>query len=335
MKVATLKEGGRDGTLVVVSRDLSRAVRCMDISKTLQHALEDWTHIGPKLEVLYKQLSEGHSVGDVFPFDPRRAHSPLPRAYQWLDGSAYVNHVELVRKSRGVPMPETFWTDPLMYQGCSDSFYAPYDDLPLVHSDNWGVDFEGEVAVITDDVPMGTTVEQAAKHIKLVMLCNDVSLRNLAMGELAKGFGFLQCKPPTAFSPVAVSVRELGDYWRDGKLHLPLRCYLNGEPFGQPNAGVDMVFDFNQLIAHAAKTRPLEAGTIIGSGTVSNKDRKAGSSCIVERRTIEKLDGGESKTAFMTSGDTVKIEMLDDYHNSIFGSIEQTVVPYKTTDSAH
>lgn len=331
MKLASLKRGGRDGTLLVVSRDLTRAVKCMDIAPTLQKALDDWQHAAPKLEVLYRQLSDGNSVGDAFEFQPKDVASPLPRAYQWADASAYVNHVELVRKSRGAPMPESFWEDPLMYQGGSDRFLAPCEDMPFVHEENWGVDFEGEVAVVTDDVPMGITPEQAGRHIKLVMLCNDVSLRNLAKGELAKGFGFFHTKPPSAFSPVAVSVAELGDYWREGKLHLPLRSFINGQLFGQPNAGVDMVFNFPKLISHAAKTRPLTAGTIIGSGTVSNKDRSAGSSCIVEKRTLEKLETGEIKTPFLKSGDVVKIEMLDDYHNSIFGAIEQTVVPFPGT----
>jgi fumarylacetoacetate (FAA) hydrolase len=329
MKLATLKRGGRDGTLVVVSKDLSRAVKCMDIAPTLQWALDDWTHAAPRLQMLYDQLSRGAHMDDVFAFNPRDVASPLPRAYQFVDGSAYVNHVELVRKSRGVDMPESFWTDPLMYQGCSDSFHGPCDELPYANVEDWGADFEAEVAVIVDDVPVGVSPEQAEKHIKLVMLCNDVSLRLLAMPELKKGFGFLQCKPPSSFSPVAVSVSELGQYWREGKLHLPLRTHLNGRNFGEPDAGVDMVFSFPQLVAHAARTRPLAAGTIIGSGTVSNVDRSVGSSCLVERRTIEKLEEGESKTPFLKSGDTVKIEMLDDYHNSIFGAIEQTIVPYR------
>lgn len=333
MKLATLKRGGRDGTLVVVSKDLTRAVRCMDIAPTLQKALDDWHFTRTKLEVLYRQLSEGTDVGDVFPFNPKEAASPLPRAYQFVDGSAYVNHVELVRKSRGVEMPESFWTDPLMYQGCSDSFHGPMDDLPYASAEDWGADFEAEVAVITGDVPMGVSPEQAGKYIRLVMLCNDVSLRLLAMPELKKGFGFLQCKPPSSFSPVAVSVNELGLYWREGRLHLPLRSYLNGKLFGHPNAGVDMVFNFPQLVAHAARTRPLAAGTIVGSGTVSNRDRSVGSSCIVEKRTIEKLEEGESRTPFLKSGDTVKIEMLDDYHNSVFGAIEQTVVPYRAAST--
>lgn len=329
MKLATLKNERRDGTLVVVSKDITRAVKCMDIATTLQKALDDWAHAAPKLTMLYNQLTDGVAVDDSFPFNPKDVVSPLPRAYQWVDGSAYVNHVELVRKSRGAEMPESFWTDPLMYQGCSDSFLAPCADIPYASAEEWGVDFEGEVAVITDDVPMGVSVEDAARHIKLVMLCNDVSLRNLAKHELAKGFGFLQCKPPSAFSPVAVSVAELGRYWREGRLHLPLRSHVNGKRFGEPNAGVDMVFNFPQLVAHAAKTRPLAAGTIVGSGTVSNRDRSVGSSCILERRTIEKLEQGDITTPFLKSGDTVRIEMLDDYHNSIFGAIEQTIVPYK------
>lgn len=334
MKLASLKRGGRDGTLIVVSKDLTRAVKCMDIAPTMQKALDDWQHAKPKLEVLYRQLSEGANVGDVFPFNPKDVASPLPRAYQFLDGSAYVNHVELVRKSRGVEMPESFWTDPLMYQGCSDSFHAPTDDMPYANSEDWGADFEGEVAVVTGDVPMGVKAEDAGKYIRLVMLCNDISLRLLAMPELKKGFGFVQCKPTSAFSPVAVSVEELGQYWRDGRLQLPLRCFLNDKLFGQPHAGTDMVFNFPELVAHAAKTRRLEAGTIIGSGTVSNKDRTVGSSCIVERRTIETIDNGEATTPFLRSGDMVKIEMLDDYHNSIFGAIEQTVVPYKRQTEA-
>lgn len=328
MRLATLKEGGRDGTLVVVSRDLQRAIKALDIAPTLQHALDDWAHAGPKLEVLYKQLSAGTPLDGAFPFDQTKAASPLPRAYQFLDGSAYVNHVELVRKSRGVEMPESFWTDPLMYQGASDSFFAPHDDIPYVHVDDWGVDFEGEVAVITDDVPMGVSAEDAESHIKLVLLCNDISLRYLALKELTKGFGFVQSKPPSSFAPVAVSPKSLGQYWQDGKLHRVLRSSINGQLFGAPDAAVDMVFNFPQLIAHAAKTRPLAAGTIIGSGTVSNKDRSVGSSCIVEKRTIEKLEDGDSHTPFLKPGDTVRIEVLDDYHNSIFGAIEQTVIPY-------
>jgi fumarylacetoacetate (FAA) hydrolase len=254
----------------------------------------------------------------------------LPRAYQFLDGSAYVNHVQLVRRSRGVEMPESFWTDPLMYQGCSDSFLAPTEEMPYVSSDaEWGADFEGEVAIVTDDVPMGVSLENAEKHIKLVMLCNDISLRLLAMEELKKGFGFVQCKPASSFSPVAVSLTELGPYWREGRLQLPLRCFLNETLFGEPHAGTDMVFNFPQLIVHAAKTRRLAAGTIIGSGTVSNQDRRVGSSCIVERRTLETIDNGQANTPFLRAGDRVKMEMLDEQGNSVFGAIEQTTVTYQ------
>ncbi len=265
---------------------------------------------------------------DAFALDIKQLASPLPRAYQWLDGSAYVNHVELVRKSRGVDMPESFWTDPLMYQGESDWLLGPRDDIPVA-DEKFGIDFEGEVAIVTDDVPMGVTQEDAAKHIKLIMLVNDISLRYLAMPELAKGFGFVQAKPASAFSPVAVTPDELGDAWKDGKVHLPLITYYNGKKFGSPNAGVDMVFNFPALVAHAARTRFLSAGTIIGSGTVSNKDKSVGSSCIVEKRMLEKLETGESTTPFMTFGDTVKIEMLDAKGQSIFGAIEQKVVKYE------
>ena len=326
MKLATLKTGGRDGTLVVVNHALTQAVKATGIAPTLQAALDHWADAAPKLQALAASLEAGKSA-DAFAFEPRTAHSPLPRAYQWADGSAYVNHVELVRKSRGVEMPQSFWTDPLMYQGGSDAFMGPYDDIRLA-DESWGIDFEAEVAVITDDVPMGVTAEQAQKHIKLILLVNDVSLRNLAMNELQKGFGFFQCKPASAFSPIAVTPDALGDAWDGGKLHLPLISHYNGKLFGKPNAGIDMVFDFPTLIAHAARSRDLTAGTIIGSGTVSNKDRSVGSSCIVEQRLLEKLDGGEMTTPFMHFGDRVKIEMLDAKGQSIFGSIEQQVVQY-------
>jgi len=327
MKLASLKTDTRDGALVVVSRDLKRAVPIPGIAPTLQHVLERWDAVSPHLRVLYEELNKGEQLNGVFNFDQAKVASPLPRAYQWLDGSAYVNHVELVRKSRGVEMPASFWTDPLMYQGGSDTLLGPRDDIPLPDEKD-GIDFEAEVAIITDDVPMGVSVKDAAKHIKLVMLVNDVSLRYLAMPEIAKGFGFLQAKPASAFSPVAVTPDELGDAWKDGKIHLPLLTYYNGKLFGKPNCGDDMVFNFPTLIAHAARTRHLSAGTIIGSGTVSNKDRSVGSSCIVEVRTLEKLEKGESTTPFMTFGDTVKIEMLDSKGKSIFGSIEQKVVKY-------
>ncbi len=324
MKLASYKHG-RDGRLMVVNNDLTKATSAEKIAPTLQYALENWADCHLPLEQLAKDLDTGKASPQ--PFDPSLCASPLPRAYQWADGSAYVNHVELVRKARGVDMPPSFWTDPLIYQGGSDSFLAPTDDIVFAQ-DDWGIDFEGEVAVITDDVPMGTTAEDAGAHIKLVMLVNDVTLRAIAQPELTKGFGFFQSKPSSAFSPVAVTPKDLGDAWADNKLHLPLISYWNGRKFGEPNAGIDMVFDFAQLIAHAAKTRPLCAGTIIGSGTVSNIDRSKGHSCIVEKRMLEKVEQGESKTPFMKYGDTVKIEMLDRNGKSIFGAIEQKVAKY-------
>ncbi len=325
MKLASLKQG-RDGKLVVVSKDLGKYADAGAIAPTLQAALDDWTAASPKLEALYKDLNAGKAAASDF--DPAACASPLPRAYQWLDGSSYVNHVELVRKSRGAEMPPSFWTDPLMYQGGSDSFLGPCDDIAM-QSEDWGIDFEGEVAVITDDVPMGTPAADAGQHIRLLLLVNDVSLRGLTKDELAKGFGFVQSKPSTAFSPVAVTPDELGDAWKDGKVHLPLVSTLNGTPFGRPNAGIDMVFDFAQLIAHGAKSRPLCAGTIVGSGTVSNVDRSAGSSCIVERRLLEKINDGAIKTPFMKFGDSIKIEMFGADGASIFGAIDQTVKQYK------
>ena len=326
MKLASLKHG-RDGRLVVVSRDLSRVALADHIAPTLQTALDYWDYAEPMLQKLAAEVEAGKA--QTLPYDSRQLASPLPRAYQWLDGSAYVNHVELVRKSRGVDMPESFWTDPLMYQGGSDSFLAPTDDI-LMESESWGIDFEAEVAVVTGDVPMGVSPEEAGKYIELVMLVNDVSLRHVAQEEMKKGFGFVQSKPSSAFSPVAVTPDELGAAWKDHKVHLPLVSTLNGIEFGRPNAGVDMVFDFSTLIAHAAKTRALGAGTIIGSGTVSNKDRSVGSSCIVERVVLEKLDGSAVKTPFMKSGDTIRIEMNDAKGNSIFGVIEQAVGIYRT-----
>ena len=327
MKLASLKTGGRDGTLIVVSADLKSAVNVEGRIPTLQELLENWRAVAPELDEVYDMLNAGQAR-DAFALDVAQLAAPLPRAYQWLDGSAYVNHVELVRKSRGVEMPESFWTDPLMYQGASDVMLGATDDVPLP-DEKHGIDFEAEIAVITDEVPMGVSVQDAAAHIKLVVLVNDVSLRYLAMSEMAKGFGFLQAKPASSFSPVAVTPDVLGDAWQDGKVHLPLLTHYNGELFGQPNAGVDMVFNFPTLIAHAAKTRSLSAGTIIGSGTVSNKDRSVGSSCIVEKRTIEKLESGESTTPFMTFGDRVRIEMLDKAGASVFGAIEQRVVQYR------
>ncbi|MGB5353659.1 MAG: fumarylacetoacetate hydrolase family protein [Woeseia sp.] len=324
MKLASQKAGGRDGTLVVVSRDLKRAVAVPGIAATLQAALDNWKTAEPQLKAVSRELNAGKVAGE-FAFDQAAVASPLPRAYHWVDGSAYVNHVELVRKARGAEMPESFWHDPLVYQGGSDDFLGPRDDIP-VPSDEFGIDMEAETAIITDDVPMGCSAEQAAKHIKLLMLVNDVSLRGLIPGELAKGFGFYQSKPSSAFSPVAVTPDELGDAWRDGTIHRPLRTELNGKLFGEPECGVDMTFSFLQLIQHVCKTRRLGAGTIIGSGTVSNYDRSRGSSCIAERRMLEMIEEGSPKTPFMTYGDRVRIEMHDPDGNNIFGTIDQKVV---------
>jgi fumarylacetoacetate (FAA) hydrolase len=325
MKLASLKHG-RDGKLAVVSKDLTKATAAEHIAPTLQAALDNWNSVKPKLEQLSKDLHDGKTQS--FAFDPAQCASPLPRAYQWADASSYVNHVELVRKSRGADMPASFWTDPLMYQGGSDTFLGPREDIRM-ESEDWGIDFEAEVAIITGDVPMGTPAADAGQYIRLLMLVNDVSLRYLASPELAKGFGFFQAKPSSAFSPIAVTPDELGSSWQDCKIHLPIVSRLNGQPFGCPEAGVDMAFNFATLVAHAAKTRALCAGTIIGSGTVSNKDRSKGSSCIIERRILEKMEGGESKTPFMKFGDRVKIEMLGADGQSVFGAIEQTVRPYK------
>jgi len=322
MKLATLP-GGRDGRLAVVSHDLSRALPASEVAATLQAALDDWARAKPALEALARELDAGRAPG--IPFDAAKILAPLPRAFHWVDGSAYVNHVELVRKARGATMPESFWTDPLVYQGGSDDFLPPQADAPFF-DEGWGIDLEGEVAVVTDDVPMGTGAAAARGHIQLVMLVNDWSLRNLIPGELAKGFGFYQSKPATAFSPVAVTPDELGDAWRDARLHLPLVVHVNGKPFGRPNAGVDMTFDFGQLIAHATKTRRLGAGSIVGSGTVSNVDRSTGSTCLAERRMLETLDHGKPMTPFLTFGDRVRIEMLDPAGHSIFGAIDQRVV---------
>lgn len=327
MKLATLKNDTRDGQLVVVSRDLKTAVTVENIATTLQSALDNWTAVLPALTEVYDALNKG-DVPAAIEFSQTQCESPLPRAYQWADGSAYVNHVELVRKARNAEMPESFWTDPLMYQGGSDAFIGPRDDIPVA-SEDFGIDFESEVAVITDDVPMGTDPEQAAQHIKLLMLVNDVSLRNLIPGELAKGFGFFSSKPSSAFSPVAVTPDELGEAWDGSKLHLPLTTHLNDELFGQPNCGVDMTFDFPTIVAHAAKTRPLSAGCIVGSGTISNYDRSAGSSCLAEKRMLEIIADGKPSTPFMRFGDKVTIEMFDQQGSSIFGRIDQTVVEYK------
>jgi fumarylacetoacetate (FAA) hydrolase len=323
MKLATLNDGTRDGQLAVVSRDLKTAHIADGIAPTLQAALDDWTFIAPQLAALYQQLNAGRAHRS-FDFDAAKCMAPLPRAYQWADGSAYVNHVELVRKARNADMPASFWEDPLMYQGGSDDFIGPMEDIVVAH-EAWGIDFESEVAVITDDVPMGSTPDEAHLHIKLLMLVNDVSLRNLIPPELAKGFGFLQSKPATSFSPVAVTPDELGDAWKDGKVHLPLRSTWNGKLVGQPHAGVDMVFNFPQLVAHLCKTRNARAGSIVGSGTVSNKDTLRGYSCIAEKRCLETIADGEASTPFMQFGDTIRIEMLDAAGKSVFGAIDQAV----------
>ena len=326
MKLASLKHG-RDGELVVVSRDLTRAVKVLGIAATLQAALDNWAVSKAKLEAVYQRLNDGLEEG-AFAFDQAACHSPLPRAYHWADGSAYVNHVELVRKARGAEIPESFWHDPLMYQGGADCFIPPHSPIQMA-DEAWGIDLEAEIAVITDDVPMGVTATEAAGYIQLLMLVNDVSLRNLIPGELAKGFGFYQSKPSSSFSPVAITPDELGDTWRDGKVHRPLVSHINGALFGQPDAGVDMTFNFPTLVAHAAKTRPLGTGTIIGSGTVSNYDRSAGSSCLAEKRMLEIIESGEAKTPFLAFGDRVRIEMFDAAGHSLFGAIDQVVEKYE------
>lgn len=334
MKLATLDDGTRDGKLVVVSKDLTRYCAADNIAPTLQAALDDWATIAPKLGALYIDVE--HQAVPCERFHEREAHSPLPRAYQWADGSAYINHVELVRKARGAEVPESFYHDPLMYQGGSDGFLPPRADIPLGDV-TWGCDMEGEIACITDDVPMGVSKEDAAGHIKLLMLVNDVSLRGLIPGELAKGFGFFQSKPASSFSPVAVTPGELEDAWTGNLIHLPLIVDYNGEPFGRANVGKDATFSLADLVAHAAKTRNLGAGTIIGSGTISNQgpggdpgkpvsEGGAGYSCIAEIRMIETISGGEPRTRFMRPGDTVRVEMRDREGHSIFGAIEQTVV---------
>jgi fumarylacetoacetate (FAA) hydrolase len=333
MKLASLKTENRDGRLVLVRRDLTRAVLA-EAAPTLQAALDGWANLSPRLEAQYQALEAGRASGS-FAFDPMRCASPLPRAYQWADGSAYVNHVVLVRRARGAEMLESFWTDPLIYQGGSDEFLGPRDPIPAV-DEGWGVDFEAEIAVILDDVAMGSAPAEAGERIRLVMLANDVSLRNLIPGELAKGFGFFQSKPASAFSPVAVTPDELGEAWDGGRLDRPLLVHLNGEPFGKAEAGLDMTFDFPTLIAHAAKTRNLRAGTILGSGTVSNRGSDGGPgrpiaeggvgySCIAEQRMVETIREGRPRTAFLRAGDRVRIEMRDLSGHSIFGAIDQAV----------
>ncbi len=325
MKLASLKQG-RDGRLIVVSRDLKHAIAADNIAPTLQAAMDNWDRVTPRLMELYTALNTGEPIGR-FSFRPSDCASPLPRAYQWADGSAYVTHVELVRKARGAEMPKSFWTDPLMYQGGSDSFIGPEDDI-LAADEAWGIDLEGEVAAITGDVPMGATPAQASGQIRLLMLVNDVSLRNLIPKELEKGFGFFQSKPASAFSPVAITPDELGAHWRDGRVHLPLLVEVNGKHFGAPNAGIDMTFSFPELVAHAAKTRELEAGSIIGSGTVSNSDRSSGSACIAERRMLETIEHGKPETSFLKFGDTVRIDMRLPDGSPLFGAINQRVARY-------
>jgi fumarylacetoacetate (FAA) hydrolase len=337
VKLATLRDGTRDGRLLVVSRDLTSCAPAPAVAHTLQKALDDWAAVLPQLQALSDEINAGKIAGTM-EFSPRDCASPLPRAYQWADGSAYVNHVELVRKARGAEMPASFWTDPLMYQGGSDSFLGPTEPIRMM-DEAWGIDLEAEVAVVTGDVPMGASSEQARAGIRLLMLVNDVSLRNLIPNELAKGFGFFQSKPSSAFSPVAVTPDELGAAWDGGRVHLPLVSHLNGEKLGTPNAGVDMTFDFPTLVAHAAKTRPLAAGSIIGSGTVSNRGADGGPgqpvaeggvgySCLAELRTIETLRFGAPRTPFLKFGDRVRIEMLDAAGRSIFGAIDQAVERY-------
>ncbi|MBL8262744.1 MAG: fumarylacetoacetate hydrolase family protein [Xanthomonadaceae bacterium] len=323
MKLGSLKEGGRDGTLIVVSRDLTRAVRADGIAPNLQRALEDWSNIAPRLNALSELLDAGTAEG-AFDLDMAQLAAPLPRAYEFVDGSAYLPHVERVRRARGAEVPESFYVDPLMYQAVSAGFYGPRDPV-RVPSEDFGIDLEAEVVIVTDDVPMAVTPEDAAGHIQLVGLVNDVSLRNLIPNELAKGFGFLQSKPRSALSPVFVTPDELGDAWQGSKVHLPLLTHINGEWFGAPEAGVDMQFDFAQLVAHAAKTRPLSAGTIVGSGTVANEDTSLGASCFAERRTVETLETGKPQTPFMKYGDVVRIEMRSRDGVDIFGAIEQRI----------
>jgi fumarylacetoacetate (FAA) hydrolase len=323
MKLASLKSTSRDGQLVIVDRALTRCVTVPTIAPTLQAALDRWSEVEPLLRNTAAALEQG-KVPNTHPFDPRDCAAPLPRAYHWADASAFVNHVELVRKARGAEMPKSFWEDPLIYQGGSDDLLGACEDARFVSEDH-GIDLEAEVGVITDDVPMGTAAEDMAPHVKLLVVINDWTLRNLVPGELAKGFGFYQSKPATAFAPVAVTPDELGPAWRDGKVHLPLHSHVNGELLGRPNAGVDMTFNFFQLLAHAARTRNLKAGTLLGSGTISNVDRSTGSSCLAEKRTLEQLEHGAPKSPFLKFGDKVTIEMKDDAGRTIFGAITQTV----------
>lgn len=327
MKLSSLKNGSADGQLMVVSRNLEQMIAVPEIAPTLQYAIEHWHELNEKLEVIYQKLN-AKQITNTIPFDAKKLHSPLPRSYQWADGSAYLNHVQLVRKARGAEMPKEFLTDPLMYQGGSDEFLGPQDDIPVV-SESYGIDFETEVAVITDRVAMASSAKNCQSKILLFMLVNDVTLRELIPQELAKGFGFFHGKPASSFSPVAITPDEFGNAWDGERLHLPVYTYLNNKLFGKPNAGIGMHFSFPELIAHAAKTRNLTAGTIIGSGTVSNDDPQVGSSCIVEKRVIEIIENGKPSSPYMKFGDSVKIEMLDEHGENLFGSINQKVVPYQ------
>ena len=325
MKLASLKEGGRDGTLIVASRDLKRAVRASGIASTLQAALDDWSNAAPRLNALSDELNAGRAAG-AFALDMAALAAPLPRAYEFVDGSAYLPHLERVRRARGAEVPASFYIDPLMYQATSAGFLGPRDPV-VVPSEDYGIDLEAEVVVVTDDVPMAATPAQASEHIQLVGLVNDVSLRGLIPNELAKGFGFLQSKPRSALSPVLVTPDELGEAWSGDKLHLPMRTWLNGQWFGEAECGVDMQFSFAQLVAHAAKTRPLTAGTIVGSGTIANQDTGKGASCLAEQRTVETLRDGKPSTPFLKFGDSLRIEVTDTAGATIFGAIEQTVTP--------
>lgn len=327
MKLGSLKTGGRDGTLIVVNRALDRYVAAGEIAPTLQAALDNWEATAPRLNALAEQLAQG--AVESLPLEMTALASPFPRAYEFVDGSAYLPHVERVRKARGAEVPESFYTDPLMYQATSAGFLGPRDPVPAVSEDH-GIDFEAEVVVVTDDVPMAVSAAEAADHIQLIGLVNDVSLRNLIPGELGKGFGFLQSKPRSALSPVLVTPDELGGHWRDCVLHLPLVSTLNGEPFGHPEAGVDMQFNFAQLVAHAARTRPLAAGTIVGSGTIANQDTRLGASCLAEKRMLEIIADGQPSTPFMSFGDSIAIEMFDHKGDSIFGRIEQVIKRYES-----
>ncbi|MDY8138609.1 fumarylacetoacetate hydrolase family protein [Aquimarina sp. 2201CG5-10] len=327
MKLASLKNNSRDGQLIVVNKDLTLAVKVPHIALTLQQAMDNWKEIAPQLEDIYKKL-QSDQIENTFVFDAKEVMAPIPRAYHWADASAYVTHVELVRKARNAELPDSFWTDPLMYMGASDAFIGAQDNIEI-ENEEWGIDFESEVAIITDDVPAGVSSEKAKDHIKLISLVNDVSLRNLIPNELSKQFGFYQSKPWTSFSPVAVTPDELEDAWDGAKVNLPLISTLNNKKVGSPNAGIDMTFDFGQLVAHAAKSRSLIAGTVIGSGTVANQGSKDGSSCLAEIRCLETIENGQPSTPFMSYGDRIEIEMKDKNDQSIFGKINQLVKKYE------